>query len=72
MREGTATPYCFATPSTFGVLLYAVSHNRYAEWKQFNTMDLGDYEGIALPSIYTSSLEDLIPLAAMPLNAPEE
>jgi hypothetical protein len=59
LEENKVLPYCFATPSTFGVLLYAVSHNRYAEWRQVNSLDFGDYEGIALPSVYTSSLEEL-------------
>jgi hypothetical protein len=54
-----ALPYSFATPSTFGVLLYAVSHNQYANWHQFNSLDFGDYEGIALPSVYASNLDDL-------------
>lgn len=70
MREDTAIPYTFISPSTFGVLLYAVSHNRYSEWNQFSSSDFGDYEGIELPSIYTSNLESLIPLAALPITKP--
>jgi hypothetical protein len=71
-RDDGYTPYCFMSPSTFGVLLYAVAHNRYAQWRQFNSVDFGDYEGIALPSIYESSLQDLISVAAIKIDGTED
>lgn len=40
---------CYVRPSTFGVMLYAVSHNRYEDWRKFDSSDFGDYEGISLP-----------------------
>ena len=67
-RGNTVTPYCSVTPSMFGVLLYAVSHNRYEDWLRFNRLDFGDYEGVDLPAIYESGLEDLVTVASIEIR----
>lgn len=55
-----ALPYTMAKPTTFGVLLYASAHNRYDEWRDFDHVDFGDFDGIQLPEYYCESLADLI------------
>ncbi len=54
---GRQVPYARVRPTTFGILLYAVAHNRVAEWRQFATEDFGDFPNIALPSLWAPSQE---------------
>ena len=53
-------PYTHANPTTFGVLLYAVAHNRLAELRMFDRKDFGNFPDIALPSVCAATLEDLL------------
>lgn len=64
-RDDGVVPYCSVVPTTFGVMLYAASHNRYEEWRQFNSQDFGDYKGISLPLIYKNSFDDLVSVATV-------
>lgn len=58
-------PYSHADPTTFGVLLYAVAHNRLAEWRMFDRKDFGNFPDIALPSVCAPTLEDLLKQLAL-------
>ena len=65
-----ALPYANAVPSTFGVLLYAVAHNKTKNWRQFSQELFGDFPDISLPSFYTLGLEQL--LEKIGLGRPED
>ena len=52
-------PHAMVTPTTFGILLYACAHNRYDEWREFNTVDFDDFDDIELPEYYSESLQAL-------------
>ncbi len=50
-------PYVLATPTTFGVLLYAAAHNLLEEWRQFDRMPFGDFANVKLPKFFAPSLD---------------
>ena len=52
-------PYLSANPTTFGVLLYAVAHNRLGEWQEFSQVNFGDFDGIVMPSYFAATKETL-------------
>ena len=52
-------PYTMIKPTTFGVMLYAVAHNKFENWRAFNKLDFGDFEGVPPPKAYGTSLEEL-------------
>ncbi len=66
VSEKQLLPYAFARPTTFGVLLYAVAHNKLEEWRTFDRQDFGDFPDIALPINYAATLDDLLKKAGLP------
>lgn len=66
--NGTTLFYCSVDPTPLGVMFYAVSHNRYEDWREFSKLDFGDYEGISLPSTYEHSIEDLAATASVKIS----
>ncbi|NJC89391.1 MAG: DUF4393 domain-containing protein [Desulfuromonas sp.] len=58
--EQTVLPYAKCTPTTYGVLLYAVSHNKLSDWRKFTSEDFGDLEGIQRPKWFAFSLDDFM------------
>jgi hypothetical protein len=57
--------YTVANPTTFGVLLYAASHNRLDEWRTFDQQDFGNFPEIALPAVYAPTLDELLKKAGL-------
>lgn len=51
--------YVSANPTTFGVLLFAAAMNSLPTWRQFGNNALPTSTDIAIPSIFTSTLEAL-------------
>jgi hypothetical protein len=60
LEDGKLLPYAMIKPTTFGVLLYSIAHNKFDTWKQFPMQDFGDFEDIKLPVIYADSIESLL------------
>ena len=60
LEDSKTFPYVMVKPTTFGVLLYAIAHNKFEIWNQFSNQDFGDFEDIALPKLYDTSLENLM------------
>jgi hypothetical protein len=60
LEDGKMFPYVMVKPTTFGVLLYAIAHNKFEIWSQFSSNDFGDFEDIFLPKYYDKSLNDLM------------
>ena len=46
LESGTTVPYTEVTPTTFGVMLFAVAHNKLDSWRQFNSMQFESAAGI--------------------------
>ena len=65
-------PYSWASPTTFGVLLYAVAHNRLRDWRTFAEEDLGDFPDVALPRFSGLSLEELLAACGLSSEQPPE
>src|SRR4029079_18107577 len=66
--------YCNATPTTFGILLYAAAHNRLDQWLRFYSALFGDFESIPPLSAFADSQEALFKMAGLrtaPLQPPE-
>lgn len=65
LDDGKILPYAIIKPTTFGVLLYSIAHNKFDTWKQFPMQDFGDFEDIKLPTIYADSIESLLTKAGL-------
>lgn len=46
-------------PTTMGVTLYAVSHNRFSDWSQFDQKPFGDFSDIKIPKKVYEKKEDI-------------
>ena len=53
-------PYVMVRPTTFGILLYAIAHNRIEDWQEFSKSNFGDFEDIKLPKFFASSIDELV------------
>jgi hypothetical protein len=67
--EGKLIPYLMATPTTFGVLLYAVAHNRLSSWTQFSSEYFGVFDGIKPLGMAERTLEALVEMVKGQLKA---
>ena len=65
--ESHILPYANATPTTYGVLLYAVAHNKLAGWREFSTKQFPEFEGIELPKLYEFDITELLAAAGVAL-----
>lgn len=54
-----ALEYASANATTFGVLLYAVAHNRFADWRSFAQADFGSFPDITTPKLVAPGLKEL-------------
>ena len=55
----TALPYASAHPTTYGVLLFAVAHNRLDEWHEFDRQEFGTFKRVTLPRYFAPTLIEL-------------
>lgn len=47
-----ATPYVMVAPTPLGIQLFAIANNDFDSWREFNTVDFGDFKDIELPEHY--------------------
>ncbi|AFY29310.1 hypothetical protein [Cyanobium gracile] len=59
-------PFSSASPTTYGVLLYAVAHNKYDRWREFSVELFPEFDGIRLPAYSSLSIEGLMDVAGVP------
>ena len=52
-------PYSMAKPTSFGVMLYAVAHNRQDSWLSFPSVPFGAFETVPGPLFFADSLDEL-------------
>ena len=57
--------YVSATPTIYGIQLFAVAHNSLVLWDVFHKVDFGDFEGLPLPR-FAPTLEELYALKGGP------
>lgn len=53
-------PYAWVKPSSLGIQLYAVAHNKLADWRKLPIEDFGKFEDIKTPNFFTLNLADLV------------
>ena len=60
LEDSKIFPYIMVKPTTFGVLLYAIAHNKFEIWNQFSDNDFGNFEDVSLPKHFNNSLNHLL------------
>jgi hypothetical protein len=58
-------PYVELTPTTFGVMLFAVAHNKLDSWRKFSTESYESAAGIQPLNFFANSLDSLKVLAGL-------
>jgi hypothetical protein len=70
--NGKSLPYVSVTPTTFGVMLFAVAHNKMNEWRNFGDKTYESTSGIASLAYFAASLEKLCAASGMSFKSEEE
>lgn len=52
--------YTMITPSTLGIQLYAVAHNKLLDWRKLPIDDFGEFPDIKTPDFFAFSIEELL------------
>jgi len=69
--DGKTLPYAEVTPTSFGVMLFAVVHNKIESWRNFGIEQYESSSGIVPLSYFADSLEKLCIAAGMPFKSEE-
>lgn len=73
LKNGKSTvPYIFIVPTSLGVQLYAVGHNKLGIWRDFATKDFGNFETISPPKYRAKNIEDLLTSAGIKDEEPTQ
>lgn len=62
-------PYVDAVPTTFGVMLFAVAHNKMDSWRNFNSDSYESANGIQPLTFFAETLEKLCTVSGMRFKA---
>lgn len=65
----TRMPFVDASPTTFGVMLFAVAHNKIDAWRRFDKESYDSATGIERLTYFAPSLEKLCAAADIPFKA---
>lgn len=60
LEDGRELPYTKMKPSTLGVQLYAVAHNKLPNWRNLPLEDFGAFPDIQAPAHFALTIEDLL------------
>jgi hypothetical protein len=60
LRDGEKVHYLKVSPTSLGVQLYAVAHNKLNDWRNFATVDFGNFEEIGELKFRGKSIEKLL------------
>lgn len=58
-------PYIKVQPTILGVQLFAIANNKFDSWRNYSTLDFGDFEDIVLPQFYGPSIDILLERAGI-------
>jgi len=64
-NDNAIFPYVMVKPTTFGVLLYSIAHNKFDVWQEYSTQDFGDFDDINLPSFFGDSIDNLLKISGL-------
>lgn len=65
LEGGEEMPYLRVKPKTLGVQLFAIANNKFSDWRDFPSVDFGDFKEVALPKFYGQSLDSVIEKAGL-------
>ena len=56
LEDNKEVPYTKVGPTTLGIQLYAVAHNKLSEWRNLPNEDFGEFPDIKTPSFFALSM----------------
>jgi hypothetical protein len=65
LGEHQVLPFAKITPTTYGILLYAVAHNKLGSWRRYPVELFPDFENVKLPRLYAFTIEELLTVAGL-------
>jgi len=65
LKDDRQVHYLEVSPTSLGIQLYAVAHNKLQEWRNFATIDFGDFDSINTPKFRGKNIEDLLTSAGI-------
>jgi hypothetical protein len=60
LEDGKEVPYTKVGPTTLGIQLYAVAHNKLPVWRNLPIEDFGEFHDIKTPKFFAFSIDDLL------------
>lgn len=60
LEDGRELPYAKMKPTTLGVQLYAVAHNKLSNWRSLPIEDFGSFPDIKVPVHFALTVEELL------------
>ncbi len=60
IKDGLEIPYTKIIPSTLGIQLYAVAHNKLNDWRYLPYNDFGEFPDIKMPIYFSFSIDELL------------
>src|SRR3989339_1669432 len=60
LENGKEVPYTKVGPTTLGIQLYAVAHNKLPAWRNLPHEDFGEFPDIKTPTFFALSLDDFL------------
>jgi hypothetical protein len=65
LKNEQEVPNLKVSPTSLGVQLYAVAHNKLTEWRSFATVNFGEFDDIELPNFYGQNVQQLLDRAGI-------
>lgn len=60
LEDDKEVPYTKVGPTTLGIQLYAVAHNKLSVWRQLPHEDFGDFPDIKTPEFFAFSIDEFL------------
>ncbi|MEK7060224.1 MAG: hypothetical protein AAB970_01220 [Patescibacteria group bacterium] len=71
LETGVSVPNLKVSPTALGIQLFAIANNMFSNWRQYSTVDFGDFKDIVLPKIYGNSFNQLLEKAGLKETTPD-
>ncbi len=65
LNENTEVQYTKLGPTTLGIQLYSVAHNKLPDWRNLPTEEFGDFPNISTPKFFAFSIEEFLEKAKL-------
>ena len=71
LKNDRVLPYLKVSPKSLGIQLYAVAYNRLQEWRNFATIDFGDFDSLNSLKFRGTNIDDLLKSVGVEDKEPE-